>query len=64
MMMTTHLLFCTCPYYERPFLYLMLMFPTLGKGILANWTLIQFAERLSVLQLTDKMLTTVVGKKF
>lgn len=36
----------------------------LGKGIPANWTVIWSAERLSVLQLTDKMPTTVVGKKF
>lgn len=36
----------------------------LGRGILANWTVIWSVERLSVLQLTDKMPTTVVGKEF
>lgn len=28
--------------------------PCLGRGALANWTVIRFAERLSVLQLTGK----------
>jgi len=65
MMITINFLLCVCPCYERLFSCSVLMFPTrLGKGTLANWTVIHFAERLSVLQLTDKMPTTVVGKRF